>query len=84
MYSDSRIDMSSSTDIFRTIIKNSFLNDKDFIKFLSENSDYVKYLYQNSSASQKDGFRHKINELRKTDDVVDGLGKQLGIKRIKD
>jgi len=50
------------------------LNDKYLKKFLSENSDHVKYLYQNSSASQKDGFRHKINELRKTDDVVDGLG----------
>ncbi|MBD3903020.1 KAP family NTPase [Chryseobacterium sp. Ch-15] len=73
-----------STDVFRTIIKNSFLSDVMFKEILLENVSFVKDLYQMTSQAQKDGFRNIINERRDSDEMSEQLAKQIGIRKTKE
>lgn len=75
--------LEAKTDVFRTIIKNTFLNDEEFISIILENSDFIKSLYQNSPYDQKDGFRNAINEKRDSIQSIENLAKLLGIKKPK-
>ncbi|PWN61703.1 hypothetical protein C1634_010515 [Chryseobacterium viscerum] len=73
-----------STDVFRTIIKNVFLGDTEFKEILLNNVSFVKDLYQMTSQSQKDGFRNIINEKRDSDNKIEQLAKQIGIRKTKE
>ncbi|WP_261512632.1 KAP family NTPase [Chryseobacterium paludis] len=73
-----------STDIFRTIIKNSFLNNNEFLDILLQYTDYLKNLYQATVQGQKDGFRNIINEKRDSNKKLEQLAKQIGIRKPKD
>lgn len=76
--------LDSSLDIFRTIIKNSFLNDGEFINILLENKEFIKNLYQSTTSSQKEGFRNIINEKREDSSRLEELAKDIGIRRAKE
>ncbi|MYZ59081.1 hypothetical protein EH151_04140 [Elizabethkingia anophelis] len=71
--------LDAQRDVFRTIIKNNFLSDDKFIDILMIDIVYIKNLYQNSSPTQREGFKNTINELSKTSEKVNDLGKKLGI-----
>jgi hypothetical protein len=73
--------LGDTTDIFRTIIKNTFLTNDAFNNILLTNYEYVKSLYQNSSQDERDGFRHTINEKREEFDSLNKLAKFIGIKK---
>ncbi|GEJ45854.1 P-loop NTPase fold protein [Chryseobacterium sp. ON_d1] len=73
-----------STDIFRTIIKNNFLSNNEFLDILLQYGDYLKNLYQATIQSQKEGFRNIINEKRDSNEKLDQLAKQIGIRKPKD
>ncbi|MFN4364130.1 P-loop NTPase fold protein [Chryseobacterium hispalense] len=73
-----------STDVFRTIIKNSFLSNNEFLDILLEHGDYLKNLYQATVQGQKEGFRNIINEKRDSNEKLDQLAKQIGIRKPKD
>lgn len=73
-----------STDLFRTIFKNSFLSDVKFKEILLENVSSVKDLYQATSPAQKEGFRNIINERRDSDEISEQLAKQIGIRKTKE
>ncbi|WP_433812095.1 P-loop NTPase fold protein [Flavobacterium johnsoniae] len=75
--------LQEKSDVFRTIIKNIFLNDKGFVNMLKENSDSIKLLYQNSPQDDKDGFRNTINEKRDEIDSIEDLAKLLDIRKSK-
>lgn len=70
-----------STDVFRTIIKNSFLSNNEFLDILLEHGDYLKNLYQATVQSQKEGFRNIINEKRDSNEKLEQLAKQIGIRK---
>ncbi|MET3538478.1 hypothetical protein [Chryseobacterium limigenitum] len=76
--------LDSSTDIFRTIIKNNFLDNNEFLDILLQNGDYLKNLYQATAQNQKDGFRNIINEKRDSNHKLEQLAKQIGIRKAKD
>ncbi|WP_165439429.1 P-loop NTPase family protein [Chryseobacterium phocaeense] len=73
-----------STDIFRTIIKNIFLSNNEFLDILLQHRDYLKNLYQATVSNQKEGFRNIINEKRDSNEKLEQLAKQIGIRKQKD
>lgn len=73
-----------SADIFRTIIKNSFLSNNEFLDILLQYADYLKNLYQATVQTQKNGFRNIINEKRDSNEKLEQLAKKIGIKKQKD
>lgn len=75
--------LSNQKDIFRLIIKNEFLSDSDFAKFLISNSDFAKNMYQQAPTTDKDGFRNTINEKRESNDVLEQLAKKIDIRKPK-
>ncbi|AZI32718.1 P-loop NTPase fold protein [Kaistella carnis] len=76
--------LDSSLDIFRTIIKNGFLNDGEFIDILLENKLFIKNLYQSTTSSQKEGFRNILNEKRGDSSKLEEIAKDIGIRRAKE
>ena len=76
--------LDSSSDNFRTVIKNGFLSDEEFIDILLGNKDFIKNLYQNTSPPQKEGFRNIINEKREDSSKLEELAKDIGIRRAKE
>jgi len=75
--------LSNQKDIFRLIIKNEFLSDSDFVKFLISNSDFAKNIYQQAPTTDKDGFRNTINEKRESNDLLEQLAKKIDIRKPK-
>ena len=75
--------LSNQKDIFRLIIKNEFLSDSDFVKFLISNSDFAKNIYQQAPPTDKDGFRNTINEKRESNDLLEQLAKKIDIRKPK-
>lgn len=75
--------LSNQKDIFRLIIKNEFLSDSDFVKFLISNSDFSKNIYQQAPTTDKDGFRNTINEKRESNDLLEQLAKKIDIRKPK-
>jgi len=75
--------LSNQKDIFRLIIKNEFLSDSDFVKFLISNSDFGKNIYQQSPTTDKDGFRNTINEKRESNDLLEQLARKIDIRKPK-
>ena len=74
-----------SKDIFRTIIKNSFLSDDEFVDILLNNVDYLMKVYKASTDTQKDGFKAILNQLRDENPKLEELAKKVGVKKsIKD
>lgn len=73
--------LNDATDIFRTLIKNTFLTNDVFNNILLINHEYVRSLYQNSSQDERDGFRHTINERREEFESLNKLAKYIGIKK---
>lgn len=76
--------LTSQNDVFRLIIKNDFLSDSDFIELLISNSDYIKQLYQNTSQSDKEGFRNLLNERRDENSGLESLAKAIDIRKSKE
>lgn len=76
--------LDSSKDIFRTIIKNNFLDNNEFLDILLLHGDYIKNLYQATAQNQKDGFRNIINEKRNNNEKLEQLAKQIGIRKPKE
>ena len=76
--------LNSYSDIFRLIIKNEFLSDSEFIKLLISHSEYIKKVYKNTSSTDRDGFRHLLNEKRKDNSEFEALAKALDIRKSKD
>ncbi|KIQ22768.1 hypothetical protein RT99_06665 [Flavobacterium sp. MEB061] len=76
--------LDSNTDVFRTIIKNSFLSDEYFNNILITNSDYVKSLYQKTLPDGKNGFRNTINEKREAVQSIEQIAKLIDIRKSKD
>ena len=76
--------LSPNTDIFRTIIKNSFMSDERFINILLSHSDYVKALYQESAQPEKESFRNIVNEKREAIGILEDLAKRIGIRKPKE
>lgn len=75
--------LSNQKDVFRLIIKNEFLSDSDFAKFLISNSDFAKNIYQQAPTTDKDGFRNTINEKRESNDLLEQLAKKIDIRKPK-
>ncbi|TDO96087.1 P-loop NTPase fold protein [Flavobacterium sp. 245] len=73
--------LNEKKDIFRLIIKNEFLSDNEFVKFLSNNSAEIKDLYHKATASEKEGFRNTINEKREDDESIEELAKLIDIRK---
>ncbi|WP_434979655.1 hypothetical protein [Daejeonia sp. YH14] len=65
--------LDKQSDIFRLIIKNEFLSNSDFIQLLISNSESIKILYAAAIKTDKDNFRHLLNEKREdfTDPAFD-------------
>lgn len=76
--------LSSHSDIFRLVIKNEFLSDSEFIKLLISHSEYIKKVYKNTSPTDRDGFRHSLNEKRNDNSEFEALAKALDIRKSKD
>jgi len=76
--------LDADTDVFRTIIKNNFLNDDEFVDILILEGEYLKKFYQNSSQAKKEGFKNIINELRATKPRIEDLAKIIGIRISKE
>ena len=75
--------LSNQRDIFRLVIKNEFLSDNDFVKFLISKSDFIKDMYQQAPSTDKDGFRNTINEKRESNEVLEQLAKNINIRKPK-
>lgn len=73
-----------STDVFRTIIKNTFIINNEFLNILLQHSDYLKNFYQATAQNQKDGFRNIINEKRDSNEKLEQLAKLIGIRKTKE
>ncbi|MGF1922818.1 MAG: P-loop NTPase fold protein [Bacteroidia bacterium] len=76
--------LSPNTDVFRTIIKNSFISDDRFINILLTHADYLKALYQDSAQTEKEGFRNIVNEKRDANELLESLAKSIGLRKSKE
>ncbi|WP_316765867.1 P-loop NTPase fold protein [Pedobacter frigiditerrae] len=76
--------LNPNTEVFRTIIKNSFLSDDGFVNILFNHTDYVKSLYQSSGQSEKESFRNIVNEKRDASELLENLAKGIGIRKTKE
>lgn len=75
--------LNNRSDIFRLVFKNEFLSNREFVQMLISNSNSIKHLYANAEKSDKDGFRHLINERRDEDIEFEKLAKLLDIRKSK-
>ncbi|GAB3428063.1 P-loop NTPase fold protein [Niabella aquatica] len=73
--------LDATTDIFRTIIKNTFLNNTGFVQILLKNAAYIKSLYQATPQNQKEDFRNLINERRGENEAIEALAKSIDIRK---
>jgi len=76
--------LNPNTEVFRTIIKNSFMSDDGFVNILSNHIDYMKSLYQNSVQSEKESFRNIVNEKRDASELLESMAKSIGIRKSKE
>ncbi|QXU42962.1 P-loop NTPase fold protein [Pedobacter sp. D749] len=76
--------LNPNTEVFRTIIKNSFLSDDGFVNILLNHIDYIKSLYQNSGQSEKESFRNIVNEKRDASELLESMAKSIGIRKSKE
>lgn len=70
--------LNPKSDIFRTIFKAEFVNDKDFIDFILINLDSFRNLLENSNSNDKNDF---LNTVRENNDEKEFI-KQLADKLI--
>ncbi len=76
--------LNSHNDIFRLVIKNEFLSDSEFIQLLISHSEYIKKVYKITSPTDRDGFRHSLNEKRDDNAEFEALAKAIDIRKSKE
>lgn len=76
--------LNDRSDVFRTIIKQEFVDNEEFVKLLVSNSSEIKTLYKEATSEDKSEFRNIVNSNRSDKVLVEELAKLLDIRKTKE
>lgn len=73
--------LKNKDSVFRTIIKNEFLENEEYVTFLLKNVSYINNIYDNLKQEDRQGFENTINANRDSNELIEELAKKIGIRK---